>query len=80
MHLIVRFSPASYDAWKSDFDAHAEDRDQSGLTLLQLWRGADSANRAVALFEVHDRKAAQGWIDRQQALQGGLEAEFMRTA
>ena len=80
MQLIVRFSPASYDSWKADFDAHAADRDQAGRTLLQLWRGVDSANRAVALFEVHDRKAAQGWIDRQQALQGGVEAEFVRTA
>lgn len=80
MQLIARFSPPSYDAWKSDFDAHAEDRDQSGLTLLQLWRSADSPAGAVALFEVHDRKAAQGWLDRQAALHGAVEAEFVRTA
>ena len=80
MNLLARFSPPSYTAWKADFDAHGEDRDKSGLTLLQLWRSADSPNHALALFEVHDRAAAQGWIDRQQALHGGLDAEFVKTA
>ncbi|MBS0564933.1 MAG: hypothetical protein JSR87_10795 [Proteobacteria bacterium] len=80
MHLIVRFPPAPYPAWKADFDAHAEDRDQSGLGLLQLWRSADAPDRALALFEVHDRAAAQGWLDRQQALHGAIDADFVRPA
>lgn len=80
MHLIARFSPPAYAPWKASFDAHAEDRDQSGLTLLQLWRGADDQNHAVALFEVHDRAAAEAWLDRQRALQGGIDADFVKTA
>jgi len=80
MQLIVRFATAGYDAWKTSFDTHAEDRDRSGLTLLQLWRGVDKTDLACALFEVHDRKAAQGWLDRQTALTGRIEADFLKTA
>lgn len=80
MQLIARFAPPAYDAWKADFDASGEGRDQSGLALLQLWRGADSPNCAIALVEVHDRAAAQVWIHRQQALHSATDAEFVRTA
>jgi len=80
MQLLARFETKGYDAWKTDFDAHTEDRGQSGLTLLQLWRSIDAPNRAVALFEVHDRAAAQSWLDRQAALHGGVTADFVKTA
>jgi hypothetical protein len=80
MQLFVRFETKGYEGWKADFDAHGEDRDQSGLMLLQLWRDADDTTLAYGLFEAHDRKAAQGWIDRQAALKGGVSAQFMRTA
>lgn len=80
MHLLARFSPPTYAPWRADFDAHTEDRDQSGLSLLQLWRSADHPDHAVALFEVHDRAAAEAWLDRQQALHGGIDADFVKTA
>jgi hypothetical protein len=80
MHLLATFTPPDYTAWKADFDAHWEARDQAGLTLLQLWRGADDTSRVVALFEVADRPRAQAWLDRQSALHGGIAAQFVRTA
>lgn len=80
MHLIATFTPPDYDAWRTTFDAHAEDRDQSGLSLLQLWRGADAAPLVLALFEVHDRAAATGWVQRQRALTDLTDAQFLRVA
>ncbi len=81
MHLLATLTTApDYDSWKAVFDAHGEDRDQSGLTLLQLWRDLDAPAIAVALFEVHDRAAAEGWVSRQTALHGPVEARFVRTA
>ena len=79
MNLIAHFTPASYDTWKSDFDAHMETRSNAGLTLLQLWRDADG-NGATALFEVNDRKKAQAWLDNEAATDAPVEARFLRTA
>jgi hypothetical protein len=79
MNLLTHHTPASYDAWKQDFDAHAETRRNAGLTLLQLWRNVDG-NGVTALFEVNDRKKAQAWVDREDQTNGPVTARFMRTA
>ncbi len=80
MHLLATITTSGYDAWKADFDAHAEDRGQSGLTLLQLWRSADNPDTVTALFEVADRPRAEAWVKRQSALGPAVTAQFMRTA
>lgn len=80
MQLIVTFDTAGFDAWKADYDAHSETRDNAGLTMMQMWRDADDGNRAVVLFEVNDRKRAEDWLRQQQALKGGASAQFLRTA
>ncbi len=79
MHLLTTLTTSGYDAWKAAFDAHAEDRGQSGLTLLQLWRGADAPDTVTALFEVADRKRAEDWVKRQSALGPAVAARFLRT-
>ncbi len=80
MQLIVQFSTGGFDAWKADYDAHAETRGQAGLTMLQMWRDADDPDRAVVLFEVHDRAKAETWLGQQSALKGGAAAQFLKTA
>jgi hypothetical protein len=80
MQLIATFATDDYTAWKADFDAHAEDRANAGLALMQLWRDADDTTRAVGLFEVRDRARAQEWLKVQQALGRGVTAQFVRTA
>jgi hypothetical protein len=79
MHLLATITTSGYDAWKTGFDAHAEDRGQSGLNLLQLWHDADAPARVVALFEVADRPRAEAWVKRQSALHGPVSAQFLRT-
>ncbi len=80
LNLLLHLTPApDYDAWKRDFDAHAETRMQAGLTLFQLWRDADGSG-VTALFECNDRKRAQDWVDRLAATDGPVDARFMRTA
>ncbi len=80
MQLIVQFTTPDFDAWKADYDAHAETRDAAGLTMLQMWRDADDADRATVLFEVHDRARAEAWLKQQTALKGGSAAQFLKTA
>lgn len=80
MQLIVTFDTAGFDAWKADYDAHSETRDNAGLTMMQMWRDADDGNRAVVLFEVSDRARAAAWVKEQTALKGGISARFLKTA
>ncbi len=80
MQLLATFPTPDYPAWKADFDAHAEDRANSGLTLMQLWRDADDPTRAVALFDVHNRAAAHDWLKTQAALGHGVTGQFVKTA
>lgn len=79
MNLLTHHTPASYDAWKADFDAHAETRAQAGLTLMQLWRDVEGTG-VTALFEVNDRGRAQKWLDAESQTEGSVTGRFMRTA
>ena len=80
MNLLATFPTPDYPTWKSDFDAHTETRAAAGLTLMQLWRDADDATHAVALFDVHNRAAAQDWLKAQATLGHAITARFVKTA
>ena len=79
MQLLIDFTATGAD-WKTDFDADAENRSNAGLTLLQMWRGADDASAITCLFEVNDRARAQAWLDKEAALGSGARARFLKTA
>jgi hypothetical protein len=79
MHLLATLATPGYDAWKTAFDARAADR--TGLTLLQLWRHVDAPDTVTALFEVHDRKGAAAWADRERRLSGAtVTLQYVKTA
>ncbi len=80
MHLLARFDTRDYTAWKADFDKAAENRSQAGLTLLQLWRDADTPSATVALFEVNDRDKAQAWLDKETGFGQAVTADFLKIA
>ncbi|GHF38097.1 hypothetical protein [Seohaeicola zhoushanensis] len=80
MHLLTETTAPDFATWKSAFDADTEDRGTAGLTLLQMWRGADDPNAVTCLFEVNDRDRAQAWLDKEAALGHGVSARFLRTA
>ncbi|MTH34861.1 hypothetical protein GL279_09645 [Paracoccus limosus] len=58
--MIARYSFANYATFKTAFDDDAEDRGNSGLSLLQLWRENDRT--AWALFAVSDAPAARDYL------------------
>ena len=68
MQLICHMNVTSFAAWKTAFDADHEARSVSGLTVLQVWKDADSDTHAFVLLKVNDRARAQTWIDRSAAL------------
>ena len=87
MQMICHFEVTDFAAWKTAFDTDSEARSQAGLTILQIWKHADSATHAFVLLEVNDRDKAQGWVDRSAALKGGdggtvtsSSAYFVKTA
>ena len=45
MQLIVHLDITGFDAWKTAFVGDAESRRDAGLTVLQVWKDADSDTR-----------------------------------
>ena len=80
MHLLLQIDTPDYAAWKQAFDDDAEDRRLAGLTLLQLWRDADTSGQAFALLEVNDRTRAEAWLSRERSFGGQITASFLKTA
>lgn len=80
MQLLCRFDTDGWDDWKSRFDDDSEIRGQHGLTLLQLWRDAETPDAAVVLFEAADEDKARAWVDRQTGFGHALRADFLNPA
>ncbi len=83
MQLLIRFETHDRSAFRDAYDAAREERDQAGLTQLQLWEEADEPNRLWALYGVADRDKAEAWLAKTSALASRLEghdAHFLATA
>jgi hypothetical protein len=83
MQLLIRFDSHDRSAFRDAYDGAREEREQSGLTQLQLWEEADAPDRLWALFGVADRDKAEAWLARTSALGSHLEghdAHFLATA
>ena len=80
MQLLCQLDTNDFPGWKRDFDAEATDRMEAGLTLLQMWRDADSRSRVVLLLEVNDRARAQTWLRKEQGFGGPMTATFLDFA
>lgn len=68
MQLISHYFVTDFATWKVAFDADAESRSQAGLTVLQIWKDADSTDHAFVLCEMNDRARAEAWTKRTDAL------------
>jgi len=79
MQLIALYEVTDFSAWQTAFTADEEARRDAGLSVLQIWRDADNANRAIVLLDVNDRKRADAWITRSNAL-GSDDANTVNTA
>ncbi|MFD2740371.1 hypothetical protein ACFSUD_12360 [Sulfitobacter aestuarii] len=87
MQLLCTYEISGFDAWKTAFDDDADARREAGLTVLQIWRDADSDSRAFVLLGLTDRPRAQAWLDRSEALRSddagtvtATTAHFLATA
>ena len=62
-------------------------RRNAGLSVLQIWKHADSSTKASVLLDVNDRKKADNWLARSNALSSddkgtvtGSTAYFVKSA
>lgn len=69
MQLIAHYEVTDFTAWQAAFTADDESRRDAGLSVLQIWRDADSTTHAFALLSVNDRAKANAWVARSNALQ-----------
>ncbi|MEX3314536.1 hypothetical protein [Sulfitobacter sp. PS-8MA] len=68
MQMICHLDVTDFTAWKDAFDADTEARRNAGLTVMQIWQHADSSTKASVLLDVNDRKKAEEWLTRSNAL------------
>lgn len=61
-YLVIRHKVRDFAEWKPAFDEHAKTRNEMGLTLKQLLRGADDSNEVVLLFEAADPNRAKAFV------------------
>ena len=80
MQLLCQIDTSDFPGWKRDFDTEATDRMEAGLTLLQMWRDADSRSGVYLLFEVGHRARAEQWLAKEQGFGGPMQAHFLETA
>lgn len=80
MQLLCQIDTPDFPGWKRDFDSEATERMEAGLTLLQMWRDADSRSRVILLLEVNDRARAQLWLRKEQGFGGPMTATFLDFA
>ena len=83
MQLLIRFDTHDRAAFRGAYDAAREERDQAGLTQLQLWDEADAPATVWALYGVTDQDRAQAWLTKTAALAphvNGFDAHFLATA
>ena len=52
IQLLCQLDTTDFPGWKRDFDAESTDRMEAGLTLLQMWRDADSRRTAASLSRI----------------------------
>lgn len=76
--LLLQTQAPDYTAWKSAFDAEAENIAAASLNTLQIWKG--DQNAILVLFEVANRENAEAWLAKQSALGDSLTAQFLQTA
>ncbi|MCX7567241.1 hypothetical protein OS189_12890 [Sulfitobacter sp. F26169L] len=79
MQLICHYEVTDFAKWQTAFTADDEARRDAGLSVLQIWRDADNSERAFVLLSVNDRKRAQAWITRSDALKSD-DASTVREA
>ena len=80
IQLLCQLDTSDFPGWKRDFDSEAADRMEAGLTLLQMWRDADTRSRVLLLFEVGNRARAEAWLRKEQGFGGPMQAHFLETA
>lgn len=83
MQLLIRFQSHDRSAFREAYDGAREERDQAGLTQLQLWEEADAPDTLWALYGVAEREKAEAWLAKTSALGThltGHDAHFLATA
>lgn len=74
MQLLCRNRVKDYDVWLRVFQTGQPGQEESGLTLVKLWRGVDHPEEAFFLFDVHDKQAAIDFMHSPESEATGVAA------
>lgn len=62
-YVLVRHKVKDFTSWKRVYDAHLPKRSEAGLTEKFLFRGTDTQNEVIILFETHDLVRAKKFTE-----------------
>ncbi len=60
--MLCRNRVLDFPKWKGEFDSHAKNLHDAGLTLKSVWRGIEEPNDVFFLFEVTDPNKARAFV------------------
>lgn len=70
--IIISHEVKNYEDWKRGFDEGATMRDQAGIKLKGIYRGADNANMLTVITSTTNIEAAKAMLANPE-LKAGME-------
>ena len=60
--IIITHEVQDFNNWKQGFEAAAENRAQAGVTIKNVYRDADHANKVTVTSEMADAASAKAFL------------------
>ena len=73
-NLTLHFKVKDFNAWRTSYNGHEENRASAGITNGRVFRSADDANEVVILQDVSDVAKARTWLGSDD-----LKAEMQKS-
>jgi hypothetical protein len=61
-NLTVHFKVKDFNAWRTSYNGHENDRVSAGITNGRVFRGVDDSNDVLILQDVTDVAKARTWL------------------
>ncbi|HSG88420.1 MAG TPA: hypothetical protein VLA56_04360 [Pseudomonadales bacterium] len=69
-----------YDRWRAVFDSHGDAHQDSGLSLVCMWREQGAPDSVHFLFDVTDEGRARAFLEAPESAQAGLDSGVLEGA
>lgn len=64
--MIVSHEVRNFEEWRVGFDADASNREQAGISVIDLYRGEDNPNMITLISEIADIEGAKAMLNNPE--------------